>query len=828
MFKRSVLVTALSATSTLATYTKDYKLNTYWGQAGDSSYGLGQYCDSESIDYITLGFVNNSPENGNGTGYPGTNFAAHCAADVYVKDGRNSKLLSGCSFIKDDIKYCQSLGKKVLLSIGGVYSTSNNYSISSVQNGLEFADFLYNAFGPFKEGYDGPRPFDRSATDHTCLDGFDFDIEYTFDDQQPYISIVNHLRELIRGDQETMILSAAPQCPQADQYFQMKSILQQAQFDKLFIQFYNNPLCDATTDIGFNYNDWEDFVIGGINDAAELFIGLPGSPAATLLGNGYITPKRAKQIVCEYKTKNHFGGVMLWDAYYAGTNVDAVGRTYYDSVAEALRCGGCSGDVCPPKPTTSSAISSSTTVSSSSVSSSTSSTTSTASTFSSTTSTTTSSASTSTSATASSYVATSTSTIASSSATTSSSVTASSYAATSSSAIASSYVATSSSTTISSYAVTSSSAVTSSYDITSSSATASSYAVTSSSASLTGSSYIATSSSSAASSSTFTDSTTSSNIATSTSSNVGTTESQTASTISSTTSSDSSSATSSDSASAHSTLSSTSSLSSTVATSSSDHLTPSSTLSYLATITTTSSSSVEYTVSTVMTTRTYTVTSCAPTVTNCPGEGSIVTETIPLYTTVCPVTETQKKPADAPLTMSTIYSTKISTITACPPSVPNCPVGSITTETIAISTTVYPVAETETETQPAVVPTLYPVGGNNAFQVSPSKPANAATVSAATYPTASLSAFGSANSYVPATMAVAVYPTAKGGFNSTAAFPYSAGTGYPLTPTMTATAPGSDSSAVAAPTTSIVAAGSAKSVSLNLGAGLLVIVALAL
>ncbi|KAF5020146.1 hypothetical protein F66182_7838 [Fusarium sp. NRRL 66182] len=44
-------------------------------------------------------------------------------------------------------------------------------------------------------------------------------------------------------------------------------------------------------------------------------------------------------------------------------------------------------------------------------------------------------------------------------------------------------------------------------------------------------------------------------------------------------------------------------------------------------------------------------------------------------------------------TTSTVYSTKTYTITQCPPTVANCPVGHVTTETIAVSTTVCPVTE---------------------------------------------------------------------------------------------------------------------------------------
>lgn len=141
---------------------------------------MAEYCASDSIDYVTLGFVNQSPEHGNGTDYPGTNFAAHCAAGVYYNNGQRSQLLQDCSFIKADIKTCQSLGKKVLLSIGGVYSDSNDYSLSSVTKGQEFADFMFEAFGPYQEGYNGPRPFDPSTTEHVSVDGFDFDIEVKF------------------------------------------------------------------------------------------------------------------------------------------------------------------------------------------------------------------------------------------------------------------------------------------------------------------------------------------------------------------------------------------------------------------------------------------------------------------------------------------------------------------------------------------------------------------------------------------------------------------------------------------------------------------------
>ncbi|KAH9888712.1 glycoside hydrolase superfamily [Xylariomycetidae sp. FL2044] len=313
---------ALLAAPALAHYTKDYDLNAYWGQSGPPTDRLAQHCASSAIDYITIGFVNNSPENGDGTNYPGTNFAAHCAAEVYVKDGQNSKLLSACSYIKEDIKTCQSLGKKVLLSIGGEYSDSNNYAISTVQKGQEFADFMFDAFGPFDHSWEGPRPFDVSETDHTCLDGFDFDIEKKFDDERPYVAMINRLRERIHGcdgilKRNDMILTAAPQCPFTYDGFQMNTILSEAQFDKLFIQFYNNPVCEATGD-GFNYDGWVNYVKGTCNEDVELYIGLPASEDAS--SSGYICPDDAKDLICKYKNKDNFAGVMLWDAYRGSVN----------------------------------------------------------------------------------------------------------------------------------------------------------------------------------------------------------------------------------------------------------------------------------------------------------------------------------------------------------------------------------------------------------------------------------------------------------------------------------------------------------------------------
>lgn len=190
-FREALTVAALAASLVLA---GDPSVNVYWGQAGDGD--LATACASDAFEYITLSFVNLSPENGGPTGYPGTNFAAHCWATVYTVDGEASELLSDCKVIQAGIAPCQQLGKKVLLSVGGVASSVSNYTVSSAENGIEFAYFLYGAFGPYVDTWgDAPRPFDDTTDGvvHNAVDGYDFDIEsYTGKRSNTYPAMVSY------------------------------------------------------------------------------------------------------------------------------------------------------------------------------------------------------------------------------------------------------------------------------------------------------------------------------------------------------------------------------------------------------------------------------------------------------------------------------------------------------------------------------------------------------------------------------------------------------------------------------------------------------------
>jgi hypothetical protein len=98
---------------------------------------------------------------------------------------------------------------------------------------------------------------------------------------------------------------------------------------------------------------------------------------------------------------------------------------------------------------------------------------------------------------------------------------------------------------------------------------------------------------------------------------------------------------------------------------------------------------------TVTVTEVHTLTACPSFVRDCPASEQTTyttTETIDIYTTICPVTATEISVPDVRITtqvplphpaevttISTVYQTSVHTITACPPSVTDCPASHQTT-----------------------------------------------------------------------------------------------------------------------------------------------------
>ena len=351
-----------SAATSLAASTFDASSNTnmavYWGQ-GPNQQRLSHFCADSNIDIIPIAFLNQFPDQTGG--YPGDNFGNQCDGTYYKNpDGSTSKLLKNCPYIGSDMKTCQQMGKKILLSLGGAYPS--NQHINSQQSAVNFANFLWRAFGPNKEksGSTFPRPFGDAA-----VDGFDFDIENVLvsgenkqDLYYGYSTMINTLRQLYASDSKTRYISGAPQCVVPDAH--LADAIQNSWFDFLFVQFYNTPQCSArayfdhtygayggpATDV--SYDTWVTFVSKhSKNTNAKILLGLPASTTVVNDKKMYLQPSEAKQIIEHFQCKypGHFGGVMIYEATYSEQNVIG-GKSYADVLKGYL-----TGSTCAKKPT---------------------------------------------------------------------------------------------------------------------------------------------------------------------------------------------------------------------------------------------------------------------------------------------------------------------------------------------------------------------------------------------------------------------------------------------------------------------------------------------
>ncbi|ELR10751.1 hypothetical protein VC83_00126 [Pseudogymnoascus destructans] len=362
--KTFAAVAALSAVASATGSSARSAVATYWGQSGGS---LRSYCDTADTDYIPLGFINYFPEQGNG--WPGSNYASSCWASTYTAPGYNgvdnllhNRLFNHCPGIAQDIQYCQSKGKKMLLSLGG---GPNTYSLTGKEDGESFADFLWAAYGPSTDEWTGPRPFDPLPGTEgegiaTVVDGFDFDIEHPDTDKSAgYIAMINRLRNYF-PEGSNYLITGAPQCVVNDA--NMDLMIQGAKFDIIWVQFYNTDGCAARDWVklnpnyektgvettvpkdypfgGFSYDAWLKRLQapGSKSKNAKLSIGVLGTSNTdrTVSIDYYLSSAQLKPLIDEYYCHDNFGGFMIWDAVSAGNNKDANGVTYQAQIKNLL------------------------------------------------------------------------------------------------------------------------------------------------------------------------------------------------------------------------------------------------------------------------------------------------------------------------------------------------------------------------------------------------------------------------------------------------------------------------------------------------------------
>ncbi|KAH8690721.1 putative chitinase [Talaromyces proteolyticus] len=302
----------------------------YWGQNGGGTIennDLAAYCNGTSgIDVLVLGFLY---QYGNGNTVPGGGIGQSCT----IESGKGQN----CDSLAAAIPKCQAKGIKVILSLGGA---AGGYSLSSSSEASQIGQYLWDAYGGSGNGT-VERPLGN-----VVVDGFDFDIENPHGAEY-YPDLISTLRSNFAKDtSKTYYVTSAPQCPLPEP--NMGAIIQNAKFDKIWIQFYNNNnytypcALGINGDAAFNWNDWVSFTANSSSKGAELYVGVP---ASDLGANGtptgsvyYATPDQLATIVSGIKGDASFGGVMMWSAGFSDANVNN-GCTYAQEVSSILKTG---------------------------------------------------------------------------------------------------------------------------------------------------------------------------------------------------------------------------------------------------------------------------------------------------------------------------------------------------------------------------------------------------------------------------------------------------------------------------------------------------------
>ncbi|KAG2226919.1 hypothetical protein INT45_010198 [Circinella minor] len=301
-------------TTTTLAFNNDCNNNvvSYWGQ---NSYGAANpnnpqgwqksvrfYCDDNTIDMFPIAFLTTFFSTG---GKPTINLANECnSSDNSTFPGTQ---LANCTGLQEDIKYCQTKGKALTLSLGGATGGAGFQSDAQAQ---QFADTVWN---DFLGGSSNTRPFGDAV-----LDGIDLDIEGGGSNHYP--AFLQKLKSHFDSSNKKYYVTAAPQCVYPDA--NLDSTMNQFPMDAIFVQFYNNPCGLQTYGQARNWNFgiwdyWAKHV--SPNPNVKVYIGAPA--ASTAAGGGYVSFDTLQKIITETRSSfSSFGGVMFWDTSQAYQN----------------------------------------------------------------------------------------------------------------------------------------------------------------------------------------------------------------------------------------------------------------------------------------------------------------------------------------------------------------------------------------------------------------------------------------------------------------------------------------------------------------------------
>lgn len=262
-------------------------ISIYWGQNGFEG-TLNQTCATGRYKFVNVAFLNDF---GHGQ-VPSLNLAGHCNPSA-----------GACTNVGPQVEYCQSLGIKVMLSLGGAIG---NYGLSSKKDAMSFSRYLWDNF---LGGTSSFRPLGN-----VVFDGIDFAIDQSkstryWDDLAKYLVRYNLV------GRKKVYLTAAPHCQFPNKKFD--KALRTGLFDYVWVQFYESPSCQYNDgDTSKLLNSWK--IWSSTRYIRSLFMGLPAAPWEA--GNGYIPADiLISQVLPIIRMSPKYEGVMLWSKYWDDT-----------------------------------------------------------------------------------------------------------------------------------------------------------------------------------------------------------------------------------------------------------------------------------------------------------------------------------------------------------------------------------------------------------------------------------------------------------------------------------------------------------------------------
>ncbi|TIA05645.1 glycoside hydrolase [Aureobasidium pullulans] len=295
-------------------------LAVYYGKAQNTdSPSLYDLCTNSNVDMIVMGFVRqlNGP-----TALPSFGFTRYCKTPATVTD----KTRVSCPDMAANITFCQNMGKKVLISLGGSVS---NLTLDSVSDAHEAASILWNVFGAGANST-ALRPFGNVA-----IDGFDFDFESGAD--TTYMdTLASSLQSYFRSSSPERYISAAPLC--ANNTVLPYGLYANTNF--VWPRFYNAKACCFGSK-GFNksVSTWYNYLNSINSDLGPTYPRVYlGGLSFNNSNSGFMEPDAFVNATFTGRrlVQSKFGGVSLWEGTDGLVTKNAQGRDFLNVTKAGL------------------------------------------------------------------------------------------------------------------------------------------------------------------------------------------------------------------------------------------------------------------------------------------------------------------------------------------------------------------------------------------------------------------------------------------------------------------------------------------------------------